>query len=77
MKNNEIELLNSAKAKDAGALEQVLTKYKHVVVLIARKYFLIGGDKEDLIQEGMMGLYKAVNSFDEEKNNNFYEINGK
>ena len=71
MKNNEIELLNSAKAKDAGALEQVLTKYKHVVVLIARKYFLIGGDKEDLIQEGMMGLYKAVNSFDAEKNNNF------
>ena len=71
MKDNEIKLLNLAKAKDAGAVEQVLVKYKHLVVSIARKYFLIGGDKEDLIQEGMIGLYKAVNSFDASKNNNF------
>lgn len=71
MKDKEIELLSLAKAKDSVAVEQVLAKYKHLVVAIARKYFLIGGDKEDLIQEGMIGLFKAVNSFDDSKNDNF------
>ena len=71
MKENEFELLGLARSKDAGAIEQVLAKYKHLVVSIARKYFLIGGDKEDLIQEGMMGLSRAINSFDESKSDNF------
>ena len=71
MRENEKELLNLAKSKDTGAVEQVLAKYKHLVVAIARKYFLIGGDKEDLIQEGMIGLFKAVNTFDVDKSDNF------
>ena len=71
MKDNEIELLKSAQAQDVNAFEQILMEYRHLVVAISRKYFLIGGDKEDLIQEGMIGLFKAVNSFDVTKNDNF------
>ena len=64
MRENETKLLNLAKSKDTGAVEQILAKYKHLVVAVARKYFLIGGDKEDLIQEGMIGLYKAISVYD-------------
>lgn len=71
MKEREIELLKLAKEKDDSAMEQILAEYKNLVVSIARRYFLIGGDKEDLIQEGMIGLFKAINSFDVDKNNNF------
>ena len=46
-------------------IEEVLEEYKPLVVSIARRYFLAGADFEDLIQEGMIGLYKAVQSFDE------------
>lgn len=52
-------------------LEQVLTEYKPLVCLVARRYFLIGAELEDLIQEGMVGLYKAIRSFDINKNATF------
>ena len=71
MKDKDLELLKLAKEKDESAIEQVFAKYKHIVVAIARRYFLIGGDKEDLIQEGMVGLFKAINSFNADKSDNF------
>lgn len=53
------------------ALEYILHKYKNFVRAKARSYFLIGADKEDIVQEGMIGLYKAVRDYDEEKKASF------
>ncbi|MEG0382041.1 MAG: RNA polymerase sporulation sigma factor SigH [Christensenella sp.] len=49
------------------ALEYILHKYKNFVRAKARSYFLIGADKEDIVQEGMIGLYKAVRDYNAEK----------
>ena len=68
---DEKELLKKASLGDSQAIDQLLAIHKHLVVSVSRKYFLIGGDKEDLIQEGMIGLFKAINTFDSSKNNNF------
>ena len=71
MSERELELLKLAKSGSAYAIDELLAIHKHLVVSVARKYYLLGGDKEDLIQEGMIGLFKAINSFDSAKNNNF------
>lgn len=54
-------------------LEQILedNEYKELVKSKAALYFILGGDREDLVQEGMVGLVKAYNSFDQDKNANF------
>lgn len=49
------------------ALEYILHKYKNFVRAKARSYFLIGADREDIVQEGMIGLYKAVRDYNIEK----------
>jgi len=53
------------------AEEYLLNKYKNFVRAKARSYFLIGADKEDLVQEGMIGLYKAIRDFRENKQSSF------
>lgn len=53
------------------ATDYILYKYKGYVRSMARRYYLIGGDCDDLIQEGMIGLYKAVRDFDAQKNVSF------
>lgn len=52
---------------DKFALEYLMSKYKGFVKCRARAYYLIGGDREDIIQEGMIGLYKAVLDYDVNK----------
>ena len=52
-------------------IESLLVQYKPLVIKIARQYFLIGGDMDDLAQEGMIGLYKAIKSYDATKNASF------
>ena len=49
--------------EDADALEHLLKKYKSVVLFKSRSYFLQGADRDDMIQEGMVGLYKAIRDF--------------
>lgn len=49
------------------AMDYLINKYKNYVRAKARTYFLIGADREDIIQEGMIGLYKAIRDYDEEK----------
>lgn len=49
---------------DDLAQEFLIEKYKKLVKMKARSYFIIGADKEDIIQEGMIGLYKAIRDFD-------------
>jgi len=53
------------------AMEYLINKYKNFVRAKARSYFLIGADKEDIIQEGMIGLYKAIRDYKVEKSPSF------
>ncbi len=56
---------------DGAALEYLLNKYKNFVRTKARSYFLIGADHEDIVQEGMIGLYKAIRDFREDRLSSF------
>ena len=67
---NDKELLEKAKT-DKVAVEELLKKYKNIVLKIARHYFIVGGDIDDLMQEGMIGLYQAINTYDESKEASF------
>ena len=67
----DIELIKKVREGDRSAEEQLLYKYKPLVNVIANKYFLSGATQEDLIQEGWIGLFKAINSYDLDKNINF------
>jgi len=60
-----------ARNYDGDALEYLLNKYKNFVRAKARSYFLIGADREDIVQEGMIGLYKAVRDFRSSKLSSF------
>lgn len=56
---------------DSHALDYLLEKYKNFVRAKARSYFLIGADREDIVQEGMIGLYKAIRDFQPSKLTSF------
>lgn len=58
-------------ADDELATECILSRYKNLVRSRARMYFLAGADKDDLIQEGMIGLFKAIRDYDGEKRSSF------
>ncbi len=61
------EIVAMAKNDDSIATDYIINKYKNFVKARARTYFLIGADKEDIIQEGMIGLYKAIRDYDSSK----------
>lgn len=61
------EIVGDARGGDNEALEYLIRKYKNFVRAKARSYFLIGADKEDIIQEGMIGLYKAIRDYKDDK----------
>lgn len=65
------KIVIKANQGDALALEYLIKKYKNFVRSKAKSYFLVGADKEDIIQEGMIGLYKAIRDYDEEKTSSF------
>ncbi|PIU25952.1 MAG: RNA polymerase sporulation sigma factor SigH [Candidatus Infernicultor aquiphilus] len=65
------ELVYLACQGDLVAEEYLINKYKRLVKMKARSYFLIGADTEDIIQEGMIGLYKAVRNFQFKKLSSF------
>lgn len=67
----EEDIIMDAKAGDNRALEFLINKYKSFVRAKARTYFLIGADREDIIQEGMIGLYKAIRDFRGDKLSSF------
>jgi RNA polymerase sporulation-specific sigma factor len=60
------ELVLAARAGDDVALAELLTKYRNFARVKARSYFLVGADREDIVQEGMIGLYKAIRDFNPE-----------
>lgn len=64
-------LIIKAKNHDEDAMEELLQHFKPKVIAISREYFLVGAEFDDLIQEGMIGLYKAISVYDENKNHSF------
>ena len=65
------DLVEAAKAGDDRASEFLIHKYRNFVRVKAKAYFLIGADREDIIQEGMIGLYKAIRDFRRDKLSSF------
>ncbi|HPZ11335.1 MAG TPA: RNA polymerase sporulation sigma factor SigH [Bacillota bacterium] len=65
------DIVSEAKDGNSIALEFLINKYKNFVKAKARSYFLIGADREDIIQEGMIGLYKAIRDFRGDKLSSF------
>ncbi len=65
------EIIESIRNDNTYALEFLIRKYKGHVKVKARSYYLIGADNEDIVQEGMIGLYKAIRDFDNTKETSF------
>ena len=65
------EIIKLIKQGDNQALSFLFEKYKELVNIKVGKYYIIGAEREDTIQEGMIGLFKAIKSFDETKQNSF------
>ena len=61
------DLVELVRQGDDEALEHLINKYKNFVRAKARSYFLIGADREDIVQEGMIGLYKSIRDFRDDK----------
>ena len=70
-KMTDEEIISLIKSDNKEALNYLLNKYKELVYMKVSKYFIIGAEKDDIFQEGMIGLYKAVQSFKGDKQNSF------
>ena len=64
-------LVLAARTGDDAALCELLTKYRAFARVKARSYFLVGADREDIVQEGMIGLYKAIRDFNPDMQSSF------
>lgn len=60
-------VIKQAKIGNEQAIEQIVSQYKGLIRSYANKFFLVGGDKDDLLQEGMLGLFFAITNYDENK----------
>ena len=65
------KLIENIKQQDQKALDCLIERYNDIVSMKANRFFMVGAEKEDMVQEGMIGLYKAVKSFNSEKQNSF------
>lgn len=65
------DLVEEARTGDPHAMEYLISKYKNFVKVKAKAYFLVGADKEDIIQEGMIGLFKATRDYRRDKLTSF------
>ena len=70
------ELIDMYRAGNEQAIEYIFERYKYIVRKKAKAMFLAGGDSDDLIQEGMIGLYKAVRDYDKKKDASFMTFAG-
>lgn len=66
------EIILRIRLQDDLAMDYLLEKYKHLIRQKARTLFLIGGDRDDLIQEGMIGLYKAIRDYEAQRDSCFF-----
>lgn len=65
------DIVEEARTGDPHAMEYLISKYKNFVKVKAKAYFLVGADKEDIIQEGMIGLFKATRDYRRDKLTSF------
>lgn len=65
------EIIERYNNGDNEALDYIINKYRNIVDMKVGKYFIIGAEKEDIVQEGLIGLLKAVKNFNSEKDNSF------
>ena len=68
---DEMLVKEAIKNQNNVALECLIDRYKDIVSMKANKFFMVGSEKDDILQEGYIGLYKAIKSFDVEKQNSF------
>lgn len=68
------ELIEKLRAGESGVMDFLLEKYKYLVRKKANAVFLLGGDTDDLVQEGMIGLFKAVRDFDSSQGSFYYFV---
>ncbi len=62
------QLVVLAQQKDENAIEELFNRYKYIASAVAHSYFLTGGDSEDLLQEGLFAVFKAISSFNSKAN---------
>lgn len=67
----DVNTVKKAQDGDQEAVTEIFNQYKGFVIMKSRNYFLNGADREDLLQEGMIGLLKAIRAYDEGKNASF------
>ena len=65
------DLIDSIKKGDEDALNYIIEKYRNFVYVRTSRYFIIGAEKEDIVQEGMIGLFKAIKNYENDKQNSF------
>lgn len=65
------DLIEMIKSDDKLALEHLINRYKDLVNIKVSKYYIVGAEREDIIQEGLIGLYKAIKSYQSDKQNSF------
>ncbi len=70
-RGTEVALVRAAQAGDENASTQLVRRYRSLVRCKARSYFLVGGDRDDVIQEGLIGLYKAIRDYDPSRQASF------
>ncbi|MGI6752095.1 MAG: RNA polymerase sporulation sigma factor SigH [Anaerovoracaceae bacterium] len=67
----ETELIERAQKGDSEAEEYLIRKYKNMVRMKAQPYFIAGADRDDIVQEGMIGLFKAIRSYSGDRHASF------
>lgn len=65
------ELIEIIKAGDKYALEYLINRYKELVNIKVSKYYMIGAERDDIVQEGLIGLFKAIKSYKSDQHNSF------
>ncbi len=70
-KISDEDIIKLVRLGDDVALDFIMEKYRDIVNIKVNKYFIIGAEREDIVQEGLIGLYKAIKSFDIKKENSF------
>lgn len=74
LKKTDEELIALLRSGEQGITDYLMEKYKNLVRKKAKALYLIGGDKDDLIQEGMIGLFKAIRDYRADRESSFYHF---
>ena len=68
------QLIRKLREGETGIMDYIISKYKYLVIRAAKAMYLLGGENDDLIQEGMIGLFKAIRDFDINQETSFYSF---